>query len=107
MAMLVPLSVPSCFASDHYNHLASHIQLQKEIEEAKIEKQIKTSKSPEVTKELEALLGKLQEGRAQIHQTTRLDVFLQDTKDPNKCGNILDRMNISSGDRPWFIRLVD
>jgi hypothetical protein len=106
MAMLVPLSVPSWFMPDHPNQLASRIQLQKEIEEIKLEDRIKTAKSPKIVKELRASLQRLQQGRAEIHETTRLDKFLQDAKDPDKCGNILDRMNISSGDRPWFIWFV-
>jgi len=101
-----PLSVSSELAPDHPNNIASHIQFQKENEEKELKIKIKTARGSKAIDELEASLQKLQEERAQIHETSCLDEFLQDAKDPNKCGNVLDRMNISSSEWPWFIRFV-
>ena len=71
-----------------------------------LQDEISGAKSSKDVGRLKASLKNLQEKKAEIHEMTHLDEFLQDIKDPNKCGNILDRMNISSGDRPWFIRFV-
>lgn len=106
MAMLVSLSVPSEFVPDHPNNIASGIQSQKENEEKELEDKIKTTKDSKANKELRASLWKLQKERGQIHETSHLDEFLQDAKDPNKCGNVLDHMNVSFSERPWFIRFV-
>ena len=94
------------FIPDHSNNPASGIQLQKEIEEIALEKKIRATESQGEVRKLKASLTALRQRKGEIHETTRLDKFLEDTKNPDKCGNVLDRMNISSSERPWFIRFV-
>jgi hypothetical protein len=34
------------------------------------------------------------------------DTFLAGIRQPSMCANILDRMNVKHGERPWFIRYL-
>lgn len=90
------------FISNYFDNTASSLALQKAKQVEDIQQKVNQKRTPakKLKKDLEDAKN------IAIHETSSLEEFIQYAKNPEKCGNILDRTNLSFLERPWFIRYV-
>ena len=97
----------SNYPADNPDKIASALQLQREENIMSLKEQKAKAKSQRRVQQEEELEAELEEAEdSGIHKTTLLHEFLREIKNPDESGNILDRMNISFGERPWFVQYV-